>query len=51
VLIRINKNTSLLSLYLKTLKRQYFSSSIEDSEVVLVFECNNAGPKKMASSV
>jgi hypothetical protein len=34
------------SLYLKTIKRQYIYSSTENSEAVLVFECNNAGLKK-----
>jgi hypothetical protein len=33
----------LYSIYLKTIKRQYIYSSIEDSEVVLVFESNNSG--------
>jgi hypothetical protein len=33
---------------IKTLKRQYIYSSIEDSEVVLVFERNNAGLKKLS---
>jgi hypothetical protein len=35
----------------KTIKRQYIYSSIEDSEVVLVFERNNAGLKKLSSFV
>jgi hypothetical protein len=42
VLIKINKKLSLHSLYLKIIKRQYIYSSVEDSEVVLVFERNNA---------
>jgi hypothetical protein len=37
------------SLYLITIRRQYIYSSIEDSEVVLVFESNNAGLKKLSS--
>jgi hypothetical protein len=37
----------LYILYLKTVKRQYIYSSIEVSEVVLVFERNNAGLKKL----
>jgi hypothetical protein len=40
-----------LGLYLKTIKRQYIYTSIEDSEVVLVFERNNAGFKKLSSFV
>jgi hypothetical protein len=32
-------------------KRQYIYSSMEDSEVVLAFERNNAGLKKLSSSV
>jgi hypothetical protein len=39
------------SLYLKTIKRQCICSSIEDSEVVLVFERNNAGLKELSSFV
>jgi hypothetical protein len=37
-----NKNILLWSLYLKTIRTQYIYSSIEDSEVVLVFERNVA---------
>jgi hypothetical protein len=33
---------SLQSLYLKIMKKLYISSSVEDSEVVLVVERNNA---------
>jgi hypothetical protein len=33
---------------LKTIKRQYIYSSIEDSEVVLVFERNKAGLQKLS---
>jgi hypothetical protein len=33
----------------KKLRRQYIHSSIEDSEVVLVFERNNEGLKKLSS--
>jgi hypothetical protein len=40
VLMKLNKNF--------TIKRQYIYSSIEDSEVVLVFESNNAGLKKVS---
>jgi hypothetical protein len=39
------------NLYLKTIKRQYIYSSIEDSETVLVFERNNAGLNKSLSFV
>jgi hypothetical protein len=35
--------------YSKTIKRRYIYSSTEDSEVVLVFERNNAGLKKLSS--
>jgi hypothetical protein len=38
VLMKINYKISLYSLYLKTIKRQYIYSSIEDSEVVPVFD-------------
>jgi hypothetical protein len=51
VLMEINNKISLYSLYLKTIKRQYNYSSIEDSEVVLVFEHNTAGLKKLSSFV
>jgi hypothetical protein len=34
----------------KTLKGQYVYSSIEDSEIVLLSERNNAGLKKLSSS-
>jgi hypothetical protein len=43
---KTNTKISLKSLYLKTIKRRYIYSSIEEFEVVLVFECNNAGLKK-----
>jgi hypothetical protein len=36
-----NNKISQLTLYLKTIKRQYIYSSTEDLEVVLVFEINN----------
>jgi hypothetical protein len=39
--MKINKKKSLWSLYLLTIKRQYVYSSVEDSEVVLVFVRNN----------
>jgi hypothetical protein len=45
--MKINNKIALYSLYLKTIKRQYIYSLIEDSEVVLVFERNNAGMKKL----
>jgi hypothetical protein len=51
VLMKINKNISL-TLYLKNIiKRHYVYSSIEDSEVVLVFGRNNAGLMKLSSFV
>jgi hypothetical protein len=40
--MKINKNVTVEPLF-KNYKRQYIYSSIEDSEVVLVFERNNAG--------
>jgi hypothetical protein len=43
-----NKTVSLYNLYLKTIKRQYIYSSIENSEVELVSERNNAGLKKLS---
>jgi hypothetical protein len=36
---------------LKNMKREYIYSSIEDFEVVLVFERKNAGLKKLSSFV
>jgi hypothetical protein len=39
------------SLYLQPIKKQYIYSSIEDSEIVVVFEQNNAGLKKLSSFV
>jgi hypothetical protein len=51
VLMEINNKISQQSLHLKSIKRQYIYSSIEDSEVVLVFEHNNAGLKKLSSFV
>jgi hypothetical protein len=36
-------------LYLKTIERQYIYSPTDDSEVVLVFERNNAGLKNLSS--
>jgi hypothetical protein len=47
--MKINKKISLWILYLKTIKRQYIYSLTEDAEVVLVFERNNAGVKKLSS--
>jgi hypothetical protein len=49
--MKINNKISLHSLYLKTIKRQDIYSTIEDSEVVLDFERNNTGLKKLSSSV
>jgi hypothetical protein len=46
--MKINTNISLYSLYLKSTKRQYIYSSIEDSEVAPVFARNNAGLKKLS---
>jgi hypothetical protein len=46
--MKINKKNITVVLYLKTIKRQYSYSSIDDSEVVLVFEHNNAGLKKLS---
>jgi hypothetical protein len=46
--MKINNKISLQSLHLKTIKRQYIYSSIKDSEVVLVYERNNAGLKKLS---
>jgi hypothetical protein len=42
------KYITVLRLYLKTVKRHYIYSSIEDSEVVLVSERNNVGLKKLS---
>jgi hypothetical protein len=42
---------SLYRLYFKTIKVLYIYSSIEDSEVVLVFKRNNAGLKELSSLV
>jgi hypothetical protein len=42
-----NKKISLYSLYLRTVERQYSSSLIEDSEVVLVCEHNNEDLKEL----
>jgi hypothetical protein len=41
MLMKINKNITIEHLF-KNLKEQYIYSSIEDSEIVLVFERNNA---------
>jgi hypothetical protein len=49
--MKINMKISLYSLYLKIIKRQYVYSSIGDSEVVLVFEPNNAAFKKLSRFV
>jgi hypothetical protein len=45
--IKINNKISLKNLYLKTIKRQYIYSWIEDLKVVHVFERNNGGLKKL----
>jgi hypothetical protein len=52
-LMKTNNRISMYNIYecLKTIKRQYVYSSIEDSEAVLVFEGNNAGLKKLSSFV
>jgi hypothetical protein len=43
------KNKIKKSLYLEIMKREYIIySSMKDSEVVLVFERNNAGLKKLS---
>jgi hypothetical protein len=42
---------SLHSLDLKTMKRKYTYSSTEHSEVVLIFERNDAGLKKLSNFV
>lgn len=47
VLMRINKNMTVEPL-LKYIKRWYISSSIKDSQFVLVSEHNNAGLKKLS---
>jgi hypothetical protein len=49
--MKMNERISLYSLYLKSIKRQYIYSSIEDSEIALVFVRNNAGLKKPSSFV
>jgi hypothetical protein len=48
VLTRINKKISLQRISLKTIEIHYIHSSIGDSEVVLGFERNNAGLKKLS---
>jgi hypothetical protein len=48
--MKVNK-VSVYNLYLTTIKRQYIYSSIDDSEVVLVFERNNAGLKKLLNFI
>jgi hypothetical protein len=45
-----NKNITAAPLF-KTVTRQYIYSSTEEPEVVLVFERNNAGLKKLSSFV
>jgi hypothetical protein len=49
--MKINNKILLWSLYLKTIKMQYIYSLMGGSEVLLVFERNNAGLKKPSSSV
>jgi hypothetical protein len=51
MLTKVNNKVSLSSLYVKTVKRQYIYSSIEDSEAVPVFQRNDAGFKKLSSFV
>jgi hypothetical protein len=46
--MKINEKILLRSLCLKTIKIQYIYSSIEDSEVVLVFERDNISLKKLS---
>jgi hypothetical protein len=49
--MKINNKISLQGLELKTHKRQYIYTSIEASEVALVSERNDAGLRKLSSSV
>jgi hypothetical protein len=49
--MNINNEILLWNFYLRIIERQYIYSSIEDSEVILVFERNNAGLKKVSSFV
>jgi hypothetical protein len=49
--MKINNKTAWWSLCLKTIKEQYIYSPREDSEVILVFERNNAGLKNLSSFV
>jgi hypothetical protein len=51
VLIKINKKNTTVEPLHKIIKGQYIYSLTEDSEVVLVFEHNNAGLKKLSSFV
>jgi hypothetical protein len=46
-----NKNNITVEPLFKNYKRQYIYSSIEEPEVVLVFERNNSGLKKLSSFV
>jgi hypothetical protein len=48
MLMKINNNITVEPLF-KNHKRQHIYSSIEGSEVELVFERNNAGLKKLLS--
>jgi hypothetical protein len=48
MLMKINNKPSLESLYLRTIKRQYIYSSIENSEAALGFERNDAGLKRLS---
>jgi hypothetical protein len=43
--MKMNKTKSLQSLYLKSMKRQCVYSSVEYSEVALLFKRNNSGLK------
>jgi hypothetical protein len=53
VLMKINNNKKYITVepLFKNYKRQHIYSSMEDSEVVLVFGSNNAGLKKLSSFV
>jgi hypothetical protein len=48
VLIKINNNNLTADTLFKGYEIQYIYSSLEDSEVVFVFERNDAGFRKLA---
>jgi hypothetical protein len=48
MLIKLNKNITVEHL-LKRIKSKYIYSSIEDPEVIIGFERNNEGLKKLVS--